>query len=182
MNKDFNVEIQKQMPAKAADVFAAWTQPEQLKKWWKPMNEALTEVTNDVKQGGAVTYVFDTGITISGEYKEVEENKKLVYGWNWKFPKDAIKNSQYTLTVTFTDEGEGSTLHVLQQTFKDEESTLPHKQGWEKGLNDLAAYLEENKTSDSSNTVKDDEAMKDESDDRSGGYNEEPEQGKVGGG
>ena len=184
MNKDFNVEVQKQMQVKAAEVFAAWTQPDQLKKWWKPMNETLTEVTNDVKEGGVVKYVFETGITILGEYEEIEENKKLVYSWDWNFPKDAIKNSKYKLTVTFSDEGEGSKLHVQQQAFQEEESTLPHKEGWEKGLNDLAEYLGGN-VSDSnskSGAVDEDEAMKNESDDRSGGYNEEPDQAKVGGG
>ncbi len=134
VSKDYNQTTEK--------LFAAWTDAEQLKKWWKPMHNSLIEVTNDIKPGGAVKYVFSSGLVISGEYEEVLKNKNLVYSWNWEFSNDEIKNASYKLSVTFTTEGDGSNIHILQTNFKDEEGILPHKEGWEKELNDLAAFLD----------------------------------------
>ena len=141
MNNDLKLEVSKHFSETTEQLFAAWTEGEQLKMWWKPMNNSLTEISNDLKQGGAVKYVFETGLIISGNYEEVSKNEKLVYSWNWNFPKDEIKNASYKLSVKFIKEDEGSTLNILQTSFENEESMLPHKEGWEKGLNDLARYL-----------------------------------------
>lgn len=141
MNNNLKLEVSRHFTVTTEKLYAAWTEGEQLKMWWKPMNSSLTGVDNDLKQGGAVKYVFDSGLIISGNYEEVLRDEKLVYSWNWDFPKDEIKNASYKLSVTFTTEGEGSMIHILQTSFENEESILPHKEGWEKGLNDLAGYL-----------------------------------------
>ncbi len=141
MNNDLKLEVSKHFSETTEKLFAAWTEGEQLKIWWKPMNNSLIEIGNDLKQGGAVKYVFETGLIISGNYEEVLKNEKLVYSWNWNFPKDEIKNAFYKLSVTFMAEDEGSTINILQTSFENEESILPHKEGWEKGLNDLAKYF-----------------------------------------
>ena len=162
MNNDLKIEISKHFSQTTEVIYTAWTEAEQLKAWWKPMNNILTEVSNDIKPGGAVKYIFESGLIISGNYDEVLQNEKLVYSWNWDFPKDEIKNASYKLNVTFKaflgnsdtilnikfiTEDMGSTLHVIQTNFENEESIQPHKEGWEKGLNDLAAYLSSNNVS-----------------------------------
>ncbi len=144
MSNDLKLEISKHFTETKEKLFAAWTEGDQLKKWWKPMNNSIVEVSNDLKQGGVVKYVFESGLIISGNYEEVLENKKLVYSWNWNFPKDEVKNADYKLSVTFTEEGKSSNINVVQTSFENEESILPHKEGWEKGLNDLAEYLSGN--------------------------------------
>ncbi len=141
MNNDFKVEVSEHFTQTKDKLYGAWTDGEQLKKWWKPMNNTLVEVDNDLKQHGAVKYVFENGLIISGNYEQVSENEKLVYSWNWNSTKDEMKNASYKLDVTFTEDGEGSTITVVQTSFENEESILPHKEGWEKGLNDLAEYL-----------------------------------------
>ena len=136
MDNNLKLEAEKHFSREKERVFEAWIESEQLKKWWKPMDNALTEVNNDLKPGGTVT--------ISGNYEEVVMNEKLVYSWNWEFAKDEIKNASYKLDVQFITQGEGSSIHMLQTSFENEESIVPHKEGWEKGLNDLAAYLDDN--------------------------------------
>ena len=141
MNTDLKLEASKDFAETKEKVFAAWTEGDQLKQWWKPMNNLLVEISNDLKQGGAVKYVFESGLIISGNYEEVLENEKLVYSWKWDFPRDEIKNADYKLSVSFMEEDEGSSIHIVQTSFENEESILPHKEGWEKGLNDLSEYL-----------------------------------------
>lgn len=179
-NNTFKVEASKDFETPVDQLYAAWTQPEQLKKWWKPMTNSLTDVTNDLKEGGTVKYVFQNNLTISGTYEEVKEAERLVYSWDWHFAEDVLKNANYKLTVEFKSNGNGSSIKVLQDNFQDEEGTLPHQEGWNKGLEDLHQYLSEG-NSQTSNTSSENNDPKNVDGDRSGGYNEAPEQTKVGG-
>lgn len=139
------VHITKEFPVSTDQLYKAWVTEEDLKQWWKPMGAQLKSVTNELKEGGTVKYEFAGGddhtFSITGKYDEVKEKELLKYGWNWEIPNEPIENSQYTLTVKFSGQGNSSTLDVTQENFKDEESIAPHKQGWEKSLNDLQQYL-----------------------------------------
>lgn len=139
VNKDFEVPAER--------LFDAWTKEEELKKWWHPLGNQLERVTNELKEGGNVRYEFgndggNTPLTIEGVYKEVKEKEKLVYTWNWKVADESVGNAEYLLEVRFRSQGTGSRLEVTQENFLDEEAVQPHKEGWEKGLQDLKAYLE----------------------------------------
>ena len=178
INKELKVEVSKSFPVKADQLFDAWTIPDQLKQWWKPMGNTLKEVTNDIKKGGNVRYIFENDkLIISGEYLEAEQNKKLVYTWDWEFPNDAVKNASYKLTVNFESKDSGSEISVLQENFQNEETLLPHKEGWEKGLTDLENFLSGSATSTEN---KQDETQTPGVE--SEGYREDPAQVKVGGG
>ncbi|QRR00706.1 SRPBCC family protein [Dyadobacter sandarakinus] len=195
------IEIERQFDVDVETLFQAWTEAEHLKKWWHPMGDSLTEVKNDLKEGGVVAYYAgDQGLEISGTYSEVVPNEKLVYSWVWNM-SDEGSESGYTLTVQFSSEGEGSKLHVTQDGFSGPELVKPHEEGWQKGLDDLAAYLSggnnggnaeagqsenteasQNEAPRSQTVTQNDLQDPAVTADRSGGYNESPEQAKVGGG
>ena len=142
--------VQKDFRVNRDRLFEAWTKEEELKLWWHPMGNHLTRVVNELKEGGQVRYEFihpDGGhlITIEGAYKEVKGNEKLVYTWNWNLADDAVRNAAFLLTVEFVEQGEGSRLQVTQENFTNEESMLPHREGWEKGLEELKNYLEQHR-------------------------------------
>ena len=141
--QETTVETSKEINGTVEAVFAAWTEPEQLKAWWKPMNNKLSEVVNDLKEGGKVDYQFESGkLHISGEYSEVKPNEVLAYSWNWEFPDDMVKNGAYKLTVHFSGEGDKTTIKVLQEAAENDESLLPTEQGWSDGLEALKNYVE----------------------------------------
>lgn len=140
---NFKVDISKEIQLPLDKLYNAWTQPEELKRWWKPMNKQLKAVINDLHEGGRLKYTFDDSLEIDGTYSEVKDKERLIYSWNLHLPKDDIKDSAYQLTVEFSGNDQVSVIHVIQENFENEEGTLPHKEGWEKGLNDLEAYLKE---------------------------------------
>lgn len=178
MDKALKVEAGKSFSVSADQLYDAWTNPQQLKKWWKPMGNTLKEVENDIKEGGTVRYLFDNDkLTISGKYLEVKERQKLVYTWSWELPHDAVRNAEYKLTVNFWGGADGSKINVLQENFHDEESMLPHQQGWENGLADLEHFLDGDKSASESNQ-NEPQAAGEETE----GYREDPAQVKVGGG
>lgn len=178
INKALQVEAGKNFSVSAHTLYESWTDPEQLKQWWKPMGNTLKEVTNDLKEGGSVRYIFDSDkLIISGKYLEVKEKEKLVYTWNWELPNDAVRNAEYKLTITFKSKDSGSEINILQENFQDEETLLPHQEGWNKGLSDLENFLNGSKTAT--------ESKQNEGQNASGeteGYREDPAQVKVGGG
>lgn len=195
------IEIERSFDVDVETLFKAWTEAEDLKQWWRPMGDSIVDVKNELKEGGAVEYhVGESGLQIMGTYSEVIPNEKLAYSWVWNM-SDEGSESGYTLNVTFSTDGEGSKLKVIQEGFSGPEFLKPHEDGWEKGLNDLSAFLSsgsenteiaasENTDTDSAQTNgSDQDATKQDNvksaenmTDHSGGYNEDPEQVKVGGG
>jgi len=176
LSKDFSVPVER--------LFQAWTEPEELKQWWHPMDNTLENVINELHEGGLVEYNFqDKNLKISGNYQEVSPNEKLVYSWNWELTDSKLHNASYTLTITFESAEGGSRLHVKQEGSSEYEATQSLEEGWKNGLDDLDAYLSQSSDSTQSNDsgnskLEDGNSMYD----RSGGYGESPEQAKVGGG
>ena len=80
-------------------------------------------------------------VEITGEYKEVKPNEKLVYSWNWDVASKHIEKSDHQLTIKFEAAGSGSKINVTQENYQGDESVTPHAEGWEKALNDLHEYL-----------------------------------------
>lgn len=138
LSKDFGVPVER--------LYQAWIEPEDLKQWWHPMGNHLQQATTAPQEGGPVTYVFNAengahSFTINGRYKEVEEGKRLVYTWNWELPVPTVGNSEFLLTVVFSATASGSKLAVTQENFTEEEAVQPHREGWEKALEDLQQFL-----------------------------------------
>lgn len=77
--------VTRSINATPAQVYAAWTQPEQFAAWFgtEAVTIPLDSVTLDVRPGGAITATMHLpdGNTINwaGEYVEVVPNRKLVF-------------------------------------------------------------------------------------------------------
>jgi uncharacterized protein YndB with AHSA1/START domain len=143
---DLNIEVKKAFTVSVERLYQAWTSENDLRQWWHPMHNQLKQLQNDLKPGGAVIYTFENQdgqevFTINGTYKEVEQGKKLVYTWNWHLPTPAMHDSEFLLTVVFEPHGSGSQLSVRQEQIAHEEALHVHREGWNKALNDLEAYL-----------------------------------------
>ncbi|MDQ3277434.1 MAG: SRPBCC domain-containing protein [Bacteroidota bacterium] len=136
------VHVTKGFTATKQELYSAWTEPEQLKQWWKPLNKQLLEVENDIRQGGTVRYRFEGDLEIGGTYKEVEEGSKLVYSWNWNVPDESLQKGEYLLTVQFREEGNGSAIEISQEEIRQEHAVKPHEEGWQESLDALRSHLE----------------------------------------
>jgi uncharacterized protein YndB with AHSA1/START domain len=136
------VSIQKQFSASRDELYKAWTEENQLKQWWRPMDKELVSVENEIQEGGTVVYTFSNDLKIQGEYKEVQPGQRLVYSWIWELPEDSHHKCEYLLTVLFNNKDNGSELQVTQENFKNEHSIQPHQDGWEQALENLTAFLD----------------------------------------
>lgn len=138
--------MEKTFSAPVSKLYQAWTGEDQLREWWHPMGNNLVRCTNEIREGGKVEYHFETAegepaFVISGTYKVAKPEEELVYTWNWMLHSQAVEDSSFVLNIRFESAGEGSKLLVKQENFQSEESVQPHREGWEKSLNDLERFL-----------------------------------------
>lgn len=153
-NGQSTIQASKSFNAPVSALYKAWTDPEQLKQWWKPMGMSLNNVENEITEGGKVIYHFSgdegTSLTIEGTYQEVQPNERLVYTWNWQFPDEKL-NSAYKLEVTFQGSEEESSISITQNEEEQQESVKPKESAWDDQLIKLAQFLESGAQGSASN-------------------------------
>ena len=116
-------------------VWAAWTQPEHLKRWWGPRRTTMTHCEIDLRPGGAWRYVLrddESGRVDawSGVYKEIAAPERVVYTEGW----EALPGHDYVVTATF-DEKDGKTTLTSRLHYKSIEDRDGHIQsGMEPGM------------------------------------------------
>ncbi|WP_207493812.1 SRPBCC family protein [Aridibaculum aurantiacum] len=169
ISRSFEVPVEK--------LFAAWTEPALLKQWWKPLGNQLKDVVNDLNESGTVRYEFQDGLVIKGKYETVKPTEILVYTWKWSLQEAAVDDSNYKLHIHFSQEGTGSIIKIEQEGFETEEHVKPHTKGWEEGLDQLAAFVQQQSEGGSGDGEQHEVGKPPVT-----GYNETPEQQKVGGG
>jgi uncharacterized protein YndB with AHSA1/START domain len=126
-------------------VWKAWTEPEQLARWWGPAGwtNPLETISMDVRPGGrfSVTSISDTDgteMTSEGVYREVFEMERLVFDE----PAENAWHEGAVSTATFTDMGDGRTEVVLHSTINTtDEMRAGAEAGMAGSLDRLAEHL-----------------------------------------
>src|SRR5579862_6711252 len=75
------IRLERRFNASPADVFAAWTKPEQVACWWDPAGHPLAVCTIDLRPGGAFTFVPKNhpDMPFSGVYREIVPVERLTF-------------------------------------------------------------------------------------------------------
>ena len=134
--------IRRTYEAPVATVWAAWTDPDQMKQWMGPNDPPReAEVTMDVRVGGRYRIVMYSpdGEThrVGGVFREVVPDKRLVYTWAW----ESTPERESLVTVEFKAAAQGTEVRVLHQRFFDSAARDRHARGWNGCLERLGRYL-----------------------------------------
>jgi uncharacterized protein YndB with AHSA1/START domain len=137
-----SLEIRRVYKASVTAVYAAWTDPEQMKHWMGPSDDfGESEVTMDVRVGGRYRIVMhspDGDVhRVGGVYREIVPNKKLVYTWAW----ESTPERESLVTLEFKPSGQGTELVVAHQRFADTQARDKHHEGWTGCLDRLGRFL-----------------------------------------
>jgi uncharacterized protein YndB with AHSA1/START domain len=74
---------------------------------------------------------------VSGVYREVVPNEKLVFTWAWK----STPERESLVTLTFKSDGNGTLMTMLHEQFFDEAARDSHNGGWIGAMDKLEKYL-----------------------------------------
>jgi uncharacterized protein YndB with AHSA1/START domain len=123
-------------------LFAAWTQPAQLRRWWGPEGVRCVGAEVDLRVGGRyrIDNAFPDGklLSIVGEFEAIEPPHRLVYTWQ----VDGASGTLERIAVRFQADSGGSTeVVVTHERIGDEALREQHRRGWEGCLNGLAEHL-----------------------------------------
>jgi glutathione S-transferase len=140
----FSLEIKRFIKAPRDRIYAAWTDPAQLKEWFGPENVKTRDLVADVRVGGQFrwdcTDPEGNEVTITGEYRELEPGRKIVFTWKHEGDED-WKNNSSIVTVEFSDREGDTEFHLTHEKLPTEASRDDHEQGWNSAFDRLEKFL-----------------------------------------
>jgi uncharacterized protein YndB with AHSA1/START domain len=136
---DTGLRLERLIAAPPERVFALWTEPAQLVRWWG--RDDTETLAFDVRHGGAwrATLRGPGGAqhTVSGVYRQIEPPHRLVFTWAWE-DESGARGHETEVSVTLTPTPGGTRLVLLQRDFADREARDRHDLGWSSSLDRLA--------------------------------------------
>ena len=135
-----SLTLKRRYNAPPAKVFAAWTEPEKLARWFGPEGITNVQAELDLRVGGRYRITAESpGDTheVSGVYREVVTNEKVVFTWAWK----STPERESLVTVLLKADGGGTLLTLTHDQFFDEGARDRHQQGWTGALDKLEKFL-----------------------------------------
>ena len=139
-----SLEIRRLIKAPRARVYAAWTDPAELTKWFGPANVETMELTADIRVGGKYRWQCKNPdgeeMVVEGEYRELEPDRKIVFTWQWQDDED-WENQVSVVTVELSDAPGGTELRLRHEKLPSEASRDRHTQGWESVLDGLEKFF-----------------------------------------
>lgn len=124
-------------------VFAAWTEQEQVARWFGPEDVTCTIHEWDIREGGRFSLTMRDAdgddMPLSGVFREISPPERLVYTWTWG--AGGMAGRETVLTLDFEADGDETLLHLRHSLLPDEDWTQKHKMGWTGCFNSLDAAL-----------------------------------------
>jgi uncharacterized protein YndB with AHSA1/START domain len=126
------------IPAPAALLYRAWTEPALLKRWFAPKPHTVSQAETDPRPGGASRIVMrapdGTEIPTNGVYLEVVENARIVFTDAYVRAWEPSAKPFFTGIVTF-EPVEGGTRYTTRVRHWSAEDCAAHKamgfyEGW----------------------------------------------------
>lgn len=154
ITRTFNAPIEK--------VWAAWTEPEQIEKWWGPKDFTAPHITIDFREGGKYLYAmhgpagtpFDVDMWSAGTFTEIVPQRKIAYtdhfadaDGNMVSPASigmAGMPDEMHVTLEFepTDDGKTKLTLTHEGPAADSEHAKNMTDGWNQSLDKFTSVVE----------------------------------------
>lgn len=140
--------IVRQLPAPRDLVFAAWTEPHHLKRWWGPHGFTVPHCEIDLRVGGGFRIDMrgpdGTIYPTTGTYREITRPERLIYAEVFGCLGQPDLSS--LVTVSFAEAAAGTTrvtVHTLclSKAHRDALLEIGVERGWTETFERLAAYV-----------------------------------------
>ena len=134
--------LKRRLKAAPEKVYEAWTQPEQMTRWWGVTENPKPPVAEtDLRVGGRFRVQFwdpkNEHHSVSGTYREVVPNRKLSFSWAWQ----STPERESMVTIELNPVTDGTMLTLTHEQFFDEKARDDHSVGWNMMLDRMVAQL-----------------------------------------
>jgi uncharacterized protein YndB with AHSA1/START domain len=138
-----SLTLKRRLDAPPAKVYAAWTDPEKIARWFGPVQVVAGSVGADIdaRIGGRYRIRFRMADgehhEVAGVYREMVPNQRLTFSWAWHSTPE--RESQ--VTVSLKPDGDGTLLTLRHEQLFDRAARDGHESGWIGTLDKLENYL-----------------------------------------
>ena len=126
------LEIQRVLPAARSVVFGAFTDPDELAKWWGPKGFTTPSLEFDPRVGESYRIEMQPpegeAFHLSGEFRDVDPPTRLAFTFVWENPDP--DDVETLADLSFRDLGESTEVSLTQGPFKTEARRALHRDGW----------------------------------------------------
>jgi uncharacterized protein YndB with AHSA1/START domain len=135
--------VRRRINATQEKLFAAWTQPQLLVRWWGPQGVACPAAEIDLRVGGtyriANRFPDGTLVWIAGVFEVIEPPHRLIYTWKLESQNAALER----VTVCFEAHGAATEIIVTHERIADDAARTSHERGWNGCLDSLLEYAQQ---------------------------------------
>jgi uncharacterized protein YndB with AHSA1/START domain len=132
-----SLTIKRRIEAPPEKIFRAWAEPEKITRWFGPEQVEVLHAEADARVGGFYRIVARSPDgeqhEVSGTYREVVPNEKLVFTWTWR----STPERESLVTVLLGADGGGTLLTLVHEQFFDEAARNKHEHGWNGSMDKL---------------------------------------------
>lgn len=133
--------VRKTIAASPERLFAAWTEPDELRRWWGPDGVSCIDAAIDLRVGGGYRIgnrlPDGTALWIAGEFEVVDRPHRLVYTWRLEGRAGDVER----VTVQFERRGGDTEVIVTHARVATAALGEQHQLGWEGCLAGLARHV-----------------------------------------
>lgn len=139
-----SLTLERTFDAPRPTLFAMWTSPVHVLRWWGPTGFTATELEMDFREGGRyrAAMVSSDGkeYRMSGVYREIRSPERIVFTFAWD-PEQDQQTIETLVTVSFADKGGRTGLTFHQSPFTSAAERDGHAGGWGECLDKLGGYV-----------------------------------------
>ena len=137
------LEINRALPAAPSLVFEAFTDPNELERWWGPEGFTIPSLEFDPRVGERYRIEMQPpegdAFYLTGEFRVVDPPNRLAYTFRWEDPDP--DDVETVVDLSFRDLGESTEVALTQGPFKTEARRALHRGGWTDSFDKLEALL-----------------------------------------
>jgi uncharacterized protein YndB with AHSA1/START domain len=134
--------VRRTIRARPEALFAAWTDPQQLVRWWGPEGVTCAAAEIDLRIGGSyrIANRMPDGSTlwIAGEFELIEPPSRLIYSWRLEIPEASTER----VSVSFVPRDSVTEVIVTHERIASMVARTRHESGWIGCLAGLARLAE----------------------------------------
>jgi uncharacterized protein YndB with AHSA1/START domain len=140
---ELTLEIKRLIPAAPSVAFAAFSEPDELAKWWGPGGFTIPSLEFDPRVG--TTYRIEMqppegdSFYLVGEFRDVDPPARLAFTFEWEDPDPDDVDT--LVELSFRDLGGSTALALTQGPFKTEARRSLHRDGWSDSFDKLERLM-----------------------------------------